>query len=204
MASVRRKSDEKKNQAAACLINLLTACCLPAICNASYILPVPVPSAISIATVHRHIDESDSQVYDIDESAVSPSVREFEATFIPHVLGYPTSAFDDEDREDPSDERDVRTAEGSEHLPRRRSHTSARLVNEISDNSARDVSNNNEDNDAMTEWPKIFKFTHGRSNLFDFERDKKMGKIRFSNEEDPLYDGVHRDSFLILHGGSFR
>lgn len=51
-------------------------------------------------------------------------------------------------------------------------------------------------------WPKIFKFTDGRINLFDFEKDKKIGRIKFA-PEDPLFDGVRRDSFLILHGGTY-
>lgn len=57
------------------------------------------------------------------------------------------------------------------------------------------------DQDAGTKWPKIFKFTDGRINLNDFERDKKFGKIKFPN--DNYYDEIRRDSFLILHGGAY-
>lgn len=62
-------------------------------------------------------------------------------------------------------------------------------------------------------WPKIFRFTDGRINLSDFEKQKK---IRLSNknqhssenhiESAPImFDGrqLKRKSFLILHGGVF-
>lgn len=62
-------------------------------------------------------------------------------------------------------------------------------------------------------WPKIFRFTDGRINLSDFEKQKK---IRLSNknqhagenhiESAPImFDGrqLKRKSFLILHGGIF-
>lgn len=62
-------------------------------------------------------------------------------------------------------------------------------------------------------WPKIFRFTDGRINLSDFEKQKK---IRLSNknqhngenyiESAPvMFDGrpLKRKSFLILHGGIF-
>jgi hypothetical protein len=55
-------------------------------------------------------------------------------------------------------------------------------------------------------WPKIFKFTDGRVNLNDFEREKKLGKILFAktNDDGEFFEHVRRDSFLILHGGSFQ
>lgn len=56
--------------------------------------------------------------------------------------------------------------------------------------------------DDFTKWPKIFKFTDGRINLNDFEKDKKLGRIKFT-KPDPLFDDVRRDSFLILHGGTY-
>lgn len=54
----------------------------------------------------------------------------------------------------------------------------------------------------LAKWPKIFKFTDGRINLNDFEKDKKLGRIKFT-KPDPLFDDVRRDSFLILHGGTY-
>lgn len=60
-----------------------------------------------------------------------------------------------------------------------------------------------ETDSSSAKWPKIFKFTDGRINLYDFEKDKKIGRIKFSKGEDPLFDGVRRDSFLILHGGTY-
>ena len=83
--------------------------------------------------------------------------------------------------------------------------------NEISHNSLSPISgypNYNyyagpEESDASAKWPKIFRFTDGRINLYDFEKDKKIGRIKFSKDEDPLFDGVRRDSFLILHGGTY-
>lgn len=59
-----------------------------------------------------------------------------------------------------------------------------------------------DEEDAAAKWPKIFKFTDGRINLSEFEKDKKLGKVKFAKEE-PLFDNVRRDSFLILHGGTY-
>lgn len=65
---------------------------------------------------------------------------------------------------------------------------------------------------AQKIWPKIFRFTDGRINLSDFEKQKK---IRLSSknqlgenhiESAPImFDGrqLKRKSFLILHGGIF-
>ena len=84
--------------------------------------------------------------------------------------------------------------------------------NEISHNSLAPASGypnynyyagNENENDASAKWPKIFKFSDGRINLYEFEKDKKIGRIKFSKDEDPLFDGVRRDSFLILHGGTY-
>lgn len=68
-------------------------------------------------------------------------------------------------------------------------------------------------NPGQKSWPKIFRFTDGRINLSDFEKQKK---IRLSNknqhngenniESAPImFDGrqLKRKSFLILHGGIF-
>lgn len=61
-------------------------------------------------------------------------------------------------------------------------------------------------------WPKIFRFTDGRANLADFERQKKIRLSNLShngdNQIDPapiIFDGrpLKRRSFLILHGGIF-
>lgn len=59
-----------------------------------------------------------------------------------------------------------------------------------------------EDNPSLTNWPKIFKFTDGRANLSEFEKQKKHGKIKFSSK-DAFFDNISRDSFLILHGGTY-
>lgn len=58
------------------------------------------------------------------------------------------------------------------------------------------------EDEAATKWPKIFKFTDGRVNLSDFERSKKLGKIKFTKKND-YFDDIRRDSFLILHGGAY-
>lgn len=58
------------------------------------------------------------------------------------------------------------------------------------------------EDEASVKWPKIFKFTDGRINLSDFEKDKKLGKVKFAKKE-PLFDNIRRDSFLILHGGTY-
>lgn len=54
-------------------------------------------------------------------------------------------------------------------------------------------------------WPKIFRFTDGRINLHDFEREKKRSRVKFSHKlaaSKALYN-IKRESFLILHGGTF-
>ncbi|UXI16158.1 soluble calcium-activated nucleotidase 1 [Sarcoptes scabiei] len=53
------------------------------------------------------------------------------------------------------------------------------------------------------EWPKIFRFTDGRINLHDFERDKKRTRIKFNSKTGKAMFHIKRDSFLILHGGTF-
>lgn len=61
-----------------------------------------------------------------------------------------------------------------------------------------------DENPALTNWPKIFKFTDGRVNLSDFEKQKKLGKIKFGKGgKDAYFDNISRDSFLILHGGTY-
>ncbi|KAH7643582.1 hypothetical protein HUG17_5944 [Dermatophagoides farinae] len=58
---------------------------------------------------------------------------------------------------------------------------------------------------GLVSWPKIFRFTDGRINLHDFEREKKRSRIKFSHKlgkSHPLFN-IKRDSFLILHGGTF-
>lgn len=57
------------------------------------------------------------------------------------------------------------------------------------------------EDEAATKWPKIFKFTDGRVNLSDFERNKKLGKVKFKQPDD--WSEIRRDSFLILHGGAY-
>lgn len=61
-------------------------------------------------------------------------------------------------------------------------------------------------------WPKIFRFTDGRANLADFERQKKIRLSNLSHNGDDqidpapvIFDGrpLKRRSFLILHGGIF-
>ena len=56
--------------------------------------------------------------------------------------------------------------------------------------------------DEVIKYPKIFRFTDGRINLDSFEKEKKVGKIKFLKKE-PVFDNVRRDSFLILHGGTY-
>lgn len=61
-------------------------------------------------------------------------------------------------------------------------------------------------------WPKIFRFTDGRINLSDFEKQKKIRLSAKNHESDNhiesapiMFDGrqLKRKSFLILHGGIF-
>jgi hypothetical protein len=59
-----------------------------------------------------------------------------------------------------------------------------------------------DENPSLTNWPKIFKFTDGRANLFEFEKQKKLSKIKF-NSKETYFDNISRDSFLILHGGAY-
>nr|XP_027204330.1 putative uncharacterized protein DDB_G0286901 isoform X2 [Dermatophagoides pteronyssinus] len=58
---------------------------------------------------------------------------------------------------------------------------------------------------TIASWPKIFRFTDGRINLHDFEREKKRSRIKFSHKMGKSHAlfNIKRDSFLILHGGTF-
>lgn len=59
-----------------------------------------------------------------------------------------------------------------------------------------------DENPSLTNWSKIFKFTDGRANFNEFEKQKKQGKIKF-NSEERYFDHIRRDYFLILHGGTY-
>ncbi len=59
-----------------------------------------------------------------------------------------------------------------------------------------------DENPSLTNWPKIFKFTDGRASLYEFEKQKKLSKIKF-NSKETYFDNISRDSFLILHGGAY-
>ena len=68
-----------------------------------------------------------------------------------------------------------------------------------------DILPSNEFENEFGPWPKIFRFTEGRTNLHDFEREKKRSRIKFSpkvSKSQALYN-IKRESFLILHGGTF-
>ena len=86
----------------------------------------------------------------------------------------------------------------------------APAINEISNNNLGYgyPSYNVYKGDEDAKWPKIFKFTDGRVNLNDFEKEKKLGKIEFGkgipeDGSEYTFEHVRRDLFLILHGGSF-
>lgn len=105
---------------------------------------------------------------------------------LPHLLGFQNQPFDGPQRGDQS-------AHSNHHaLP---------------------PSSDSDTSSGQKIWPKIFRFTDGRINLADFEKQKK---IRLSNknqhnsdnhiESAPvIFDGrqLKRKSFLILHGGIF-
>lgn len=107
---------------------------------------------------------------------------------LPHLLGFQNQPFDGPQRGDQS-------AHSNQHA--------AMPSNGDSEQTA----------PGQKVWPKIFRFTDGRINLADFEKQKK---IRLSNknqlnsdnhiESAPvIFDGrqLKRKSFLILHGGIF-
>jgi len=77
-------------------------------------------------------------------------------------------------------------------------------------------SNDSESPSGQKVWPKIFRFTDGRINLSDFEKQKKIRLSNKSNQQASgsdnhiesapiMFDGrqLKRKSFLILHGGIF-
>lgn len=114
---------------------------------------------------------------------------------LPHLLGFPGAApFDGPQRGDQSahsNSHAASMAQGSE--------TDATSVGGAGGGGGQKI------------WPKIFRFTDGRINLSDFEKQKK---IRLSNKhnaenhiETPpiMFDNrpLKRKSFLILHGGIF-
>jgi len=107
---------------------------------------------------------------------------------LPHLLGFQSSTFEGPQRGDQS-------AHSNQH---------AVMPGAESDGAA---------GSSQKVWPKIFRFTDGRINLSEFEKQKK---IRLSNknqhntenhiESAPIiFDGrqLRRKSFLILHGGIY-
>lgn len=115
---------------------------------------------------------------------------------LPHLLGFQSSAFDGPQRGDQS-------AHSNHH---------AAAAPQPDTEMAGGTSAGGAVGSGQKSWPKIFRFTDGRINLSDFEKQKK---IRLSNknqhgenhiESAPLmFDGrpLKRKSFLILHGGVF-
>lgn len=107
---------------------------------------------------------------------------------LPHLLGFQNQPFDGPQRGDQS-------AHSNQH---------AALPSNV---------DSEQTGPGQKVWPKIFRFTDGRINLAEFEKQKK---IRLSNknqhnsdnhiESAPvIFDGrqLKRKSFLILHGGIF-
>lgn len=109
---------------------------------------------------------------------------------LPHLMGFQSGAFDGPQRGDQSAHSNHHAAA----MPQADSEPASGSGGGSSQKS----------------WPKIFRFTDGRINLSDFEKQKK---IRLSSkhgenhiESAPImFDGrpLKRKSFLILHGGVF-
>lgn len=124
---------------------------------------------------------------DGDNPSGGPSLP-FGLNPLPHLLGFQNSAFEGPQRGDQS------------------AHSNHHTVASSQANAEPDMG------PSQKVWPKIFRFTDGRINLSDFEKQKK---IRLSNknqhgdnhiESAPImFDGrqLKRKSFLILHGGVF-
>lgn len=115
---------------------------------------------------------------------------------LPHLLGFQNAPFDGPQRGDQSAHSNHHTASPSSDSP-----------------VDAPVGGGQATGGNQKVWPKIFRFTDGRINLSDFEKQKK---IRLSNknqhigdnhiESAPImFDGrqLKRKSFLILHGGIF-
>lgn len=122
----------------------------------------------------------------IDQNNQLGPMLPFGLTPLPQLLGFQAPPFDGPARGDQS-------AHTNHH------HTST----EPNSNSVQSVS-------SGKSWPKIFRFTDGRANLSEFEREKKirLNKNHLDNqiESSPIiFDGrpLRRKSFLILHGGVF-
>jgi hypothetical protein len=124
------------------------------------------------------------------DGALGPALP-FGLNPLPHLLGFQSSAFDGPQRGDQS-------AHSNHHAA-----AAPQPEAEMSGGGG---------GSGQKTWPKIFRFTDGRINLSDFEKQKK---IRLSNknqhgenhiESAPImFDGrqLKRKSFLILHGGVF-
>lgn len=81
------------------------------------------------------------------------------------------------------------------------------ILSNVSPPPSSDTSNepngDNLNNNSFDVWPKIFRFTDGRTNLHDFEREKKRSRIKFNQKKMNALYNIKRESFLILHGGTF-
>lgn len=147
--------------------------------------PFPVPN--HEGGPHSPVPHSKPALANPDnlDQGLGPSLP-FGLNPLPHLLGFQSPPFDGPQRGDQSAH--------SNH------HTSM-------------SSTDSESASGQKVWPKIFRFTDGRINLSDFEKQKKI-RLSSKNQHNTenhiesapiMFDGrqLKRKSFLILHGGVF-
>lgn len=147
--------------------------------------PFPVPN--HDGGPHSPVPHSKQALANPDnlDQGLGPSLP-FGLNPLPHLLGFQSPPFDGPQRGDQSAH--------SNH------HTSM-------------SSTDSESASGQKVWPKIFRFTDGRINLSDFEKQKKI-RLSSKNQHNTenhiesapiMFDGrqLKRKSFLILHGGVF-
>lgn len=124
-----------------------------------------------------------------------PHPLQFGLNPLPHMLGFPGAA--------PPPFEGPQRGDQSAHS---NSHSS------LAQGSETDSTSVGGGGGGQRVWPKIFKFTDGRINLSDFEKQKKIRLSAKHNSENHvvetppiMFDNrpLKRKSFLILHGGIF-
>lgn len=142
----------------------------------------------------QHVKPPLANVDNLDQALGGPALP-FGLSPLPHLLGFQGPQFDGPQHGDQS-------AHSNHHAPMAQNGA----VNAQADQDG--VAN-----PSQKVWPKIFRFTDGRINLSEFEKQKKI-KLSNKNQHNTdnhiesapiMFDGrqLKRKSFLILHGGIF-
>lgn len=158
--------------------------------------PFSVPNHDGPVQVSPHSKPALASADNPLDAGLGPSLP-FGLNPLPHLLGFQNAPFDGPQRGDQS-------AHSNHHAP---------MPNVDPDGANGGSVSSNGLGSGPKVWPKIFRFTDGRINLSEFEKQKKI-RLSSKNQHNTdnhiesapiMFDGrqLKRKSFLILHGGIF-